>query len=119
MKRIVNLRTYTNFRQMLKTEGVTACLPHLDESAVDEAVAVYHSFRPNQQSCVKRYGVVAIQLGDVYADPLKHTLTRQEVKSLDRVLREAQKDTEWLTRISSGYFAQVFKFKRHNGTFKF
>ena len=47
---------------------------------------------------------------------MKNTMTRQEIKSLVKVLQQAAKDTTWLTRVGCGYFAKVFKFKRYNGT---
>ncbi len=52
----------------------------------------------------------------LFAEPMMHTLTSQETKSLVKVLGEATKDTEWLVRVGAGYFATAFKFKRNNGT---
>ena len=108
------MRNFHGFRQLLKSTGVTACLPHLDEHELDEAVQELHSLRSGTAALAKRYGVVAFHLGEVHTVPMKEQLTRSELDRLGKVL-DTDPPVKWLKRVCCGHFANVFKFKRHTG----
>ena len=60
-KLVIEVLTFADFAEMLRTVGVQRALP--DCSSVAEGVAVYHSFA-NYATDAARYGVVAFILGD-------------------------------------------------------
>ena len=57
--KIVELKHFSSFEQMLNHYGVQACLPDLD--SVEEAVKVYRSF-PNYAEQESIYGVMGIKI---------------------------------------------------------
>ena len=46
-KQVAGVHTYNDFRTMLKTEGVTHCLPHVH--SVDEGEKIYHQIQGYRQ----------------------------------------------------------------------
>ena len=113
IKQISQILQYVNFRAMLQREGVSAFLPHLKDDDVENGVREYESFRKDtaKQISVNR-GVVAFRLRDVQANVMKVKFTRVLYQKLTRVLSQDD-PAKWLTRICSGTFAHVYKFKRH------
>lgn len=57
--RITGVNTYSNFREMLKQEGVSNCLPGVVD--IEEGVKTYHAI-PNYEQNAKKYGVVALKI---------------------------------------------------------
>ncbi|MBS0648792.1 MAG: ASCH domain-containing protein [Verrucomicrobia bacterium] len=55
--RVISLRQYPTFREMLKREGLNRCLP--DVKTVEEGVQIYHSF-PSYRENEMLYGALAI-----------------------------------------------------------
>ena len=108
IKRITNIRDFGGFRELLQVEGVTACLAHLGEHELDEAVKELHSMRAGTAELAEKYRVVAFHLGDVTIVPLKHQLTHSELERLDKVLH-ADAPATWLTRVCCGHFANALR----------
>lgn len=57
--KVISLRTYPTFREMLDKEGLHRCLP--DVKSLDEGVRLYHSF-PSYYEKEKLYGALAIRI---------------------------------------------------------
>ena len=95
---------------------MTAVLPHLGDHELKEAEKELLSLVRGTTAAMTaaKEGVVAFKLGNVYAVPMKHQLARSELEHLDKVLH-ADAPATWLTRVCSGTFAHVYKFKRHTG----
>jgi len=94
----------------LKTEGVRSCLPHLQDCDVKVAVREYHSIKKGNYALLeKNYGVLALRLGNFRPSPFR-PLSRTEISSLAKILTP-QKCLQYLTKIASGSFAHVYKFK--------
>lgn len=55
--KVISLRTYPTFREMLHREGLHRCLP--DVNTLEEGVHIYHSF-PSYRENEKLYGALAI-----------------------------------------------------------
>lgn len=55
--KVISLRTYPTFREMLDKEGLHRCLP--DVKSLEEGVRLYHSF-PSYSEKEKLYGALAI-----------------------------------------------------------
>jgi ASC-1-like (ASCH) protein len=55
--KVISLRTYPTFREMLQKEGLHRCLP--DVKSLEEGVHIYHSF-PSYLEKEKLYGALAI-----------------------------------------------------------
>ena len=104
---------YPDFKTTLLSEGVRSCLPHLRDCDVDVAVKEYHGIK-SYALAEKRYGVLALRLGDFRPSPFR-PLTRTEISSLSKIL-SPQKCLQYLTKIASGSFAHVYKFKRCKGS---
>ena len=113
IKQISQILEYVNFRAMLQREGVSAFLPHLKDDDVENGVREYESFKKDTAKHISvNGGVVAFRLRDVQANVMKFKFTRVLYQKLTRVLSQDDQ-TKWLTRICSGTFAHVYKFKRH------
>ena len=113
-KRLTSLQEYKCFRDMLRTEGLRQCLPNAKD--LDKAVDMYHKLKANgkdYKTLAKKYGVVALRLGDVTCAPYR-PLSRTEVSILGKIL-QSKKRAQWLSRIARGSFANVFKFKEFEG----
>ena len=104
---------YTDFRTALQSEGVRSCLPHLQDSDLPAAIEEYYRIR-DYDAYEKRYGVLALRLGDFRPSPFR-PLSRTEISSLQKILTP-QKCLQYLTKIASGSFAHVYKFKRYQGS---
>lgn len=104
---------YTDFRTALQSEGVRSCLPHLQDSDLAAAIEEYYRIK-DYAVFEKRYGVLALRLGDFRPSPFR-PLSRTEISSLGKILTP-QKCLQYLTKIASGSFAHVYKFKRYKGS---
>ena len=85
---------------------------------VRAGVRYYHKFKNYARHAVT-YKVIAFRLGDVVVPPIR-PLCRTDVIALNKFLTEEMcatqhYDTKWLTKVSSGSFAYVFRFKRCTG----
>ena len=113
LKRLVSLKTYDGFRAMLRQEGVRTCLPGLKEKDLDKAVKVYNNIQANgikYEVLATQKQVVALRLGEVTFAPYRQ-LSRTEVSALGKILKP-QTRSQWLTRIATGSFCNVYKIKR-------
>ena len=98
----------------MKVEGVRSCLPHLQDSAVTAAVEEYYGIKEDYADLEKVHGVLALRLGDFSPSPFR-PLSRTEISSLGNILKP-RKCLQYLTKIASGSFAHVYKFKRYEGS---
>ncbi len=57
--RIIELKRFAAFRDMLAYYGVKSCLPDLD--CIDQGIAVYHSF-PGYEADALKLGVIGIKI---------------------------------------------------------
>lgn len=57
--KVISLRTYPTFREMLDKEGLHRCLPNV--KSLEEGVHLYHSF-PSYYEKEKLYGALAIRI---------------------------------------------------------
>ena len=113
LKRMLSMKIYNGFRNLLKGEGVKSCLPDLQDGDVDAGVEVYHKLKANGESyevLARTFKVVALRLGEVTATPYR-PLSRTEGCALGKLLKPPSR-TRWLTRVASGSFADVYKLKR-------
>ena len=67
-RRVSAIYVYDGFEDMLKTHGVRACAPHLEEGDLEGALNFYHSF-PDYKRLAKSCGVIAFRLGDIQVSP--------------------------------------------------
>jgi len=56
--KIIGLKTYTTFKEMIMNEGVEKVIPNA--TSLDEAVNVYYKFYTKEQE--NEYGVIAIKM---------------------------------------------------------
>ena len=91
-----------------------SCLPHLQDSAVTAAVEEYYGIKEDYADLEKVHGVLALRLGDFSPSPFR-PLSRTEISSLGNILKP-RKCLQYLTKIASGSFAHVYKFKRYDGS---
>ena len=104
---------YVDFKTALQSEGVRSCLPHLQDSDLPAAIEEYYRIK-DYAVFEKRYGVLALRLGDFRPSPFR-PLSRSEISSLRKILTP-QKCLQYVTKIASGSFAHVYKFKRCQGS---
>ena len=97
----------------MQCEGVRSCLPHLQDSDLPAAIEEYYGIK-DYGDFEKRFGVVALRLGDFRPSPFR-PLSRTEISSLGKILNP-EKCLQYLTKIASGSFAHVYKFKRYKGS---
>ena len=91
-----------------------SCLPHLQDSDLTPAVEEYYGIREDYADLEKFHGVLALRLGDFSPSPFR-PLSRTEISSLGKILKP-RKCLQYLTKIASGSFAHVYKFKRYKGS---
>jgi len=83
---------------------------------VDTGVQIYHSLKANGTSYAeleKKYKVLALRVGDVTSPPYR-PFSRTERTALTKILKSST-GLQFLTRIASGSFAQVYKVKQVKG----
>ena len=64
-KTVVDIRRYRNMDYMFNFESVRACLPHLSEMNVDEAVHEYHSIHGFERNVATHHGVCVFEVTNV------------------------------------------------------
>ena len=107
-RRVVAVSVYSDFKTMLKIQGVRACLPHLKERDYNGALKFYHSLTNYAQLAIE-HRVVAFRLGTIQVPPFQ-PWNRLQIKKLEKMLKPETCGL-WLTRFASGSFARVYKLK--------